>query len=79
MQQNICLNQTTHDHSKVQNRPNKILLVINKNMFQATEYISHKQETSVIDNLSRVMRKPVFGVSDQVRHKSPGCTATEDG
>ena len=24
------------------------------------------------------MRKPVFGVSDQVRHK-PGCTATEDG
>ena len=25
-----------------------------------------------------VVRKPVFGVSDQVRHK-PGCTATEDG
>ena len=24
------------------------------------------------------MRKPVFGVSDQVRHKS-GCTYTEDG
>ena len=24
------------------------------------------------------MRKPVFGVSDQVRHK-PGCTASEDG
>ena len=24
------------------------------------------------------MRKPVFGVSDDVRHK-PGCTATEDG
>ena len=24
------------------------------------------------------MRKPVFGVSDQVRHK-PGCTAIEDG
>ena len=24
------------------------------------------------------MRKAVFGVSDQVRHK-PGCTATEDG
>ena len=23
------------------------------------------------------MRKPVFGVSDQVRHK-PGCTTTED-
>ena len=25
-----------------------------------------------------VVRKPVFGVSDQVRHK-PTCTATEDG
>ena len=24
------------------------------------------------------MRKPVFGVSNQVRHK-PGCVATEDG
>ena len=24
------------------------------------------------------MRKPVFGVSDLVRHK-PGCTASEDG
>ena len=24
------------------------------------------------------MRKPVFGVSDLVRHK-PGCTTTEDG
>ena len=29
-------------------------------------------------NLSLVVRKPVFGVSDQVRHK-PGCTTTEDG
>ena len=28
--------------------------------------------------LSLVVRKPVFGVSDQVRHK-PGCAATEDG
>ena len=28
--------------------------------------------------LSLVVRKPVFGVSDQVPHK-PGCTATEDG
>ena len=30
------------------------------------------------NNMSRVMRKPVFGVSDQVQHK-PGCTVTEDG
>ena len=28
--------------------------------------------------MSLVLRKPVFGVSDQVRHK-PGCTALEDG
>ena len=28
--------------------------------------------------MSLVVRKPVFGVSDQVRHK-PGCTVTEDG
>ena len=28
--------------------------------------------------MSLVVRKPVFGVSDQVRHK-PGCTAKEDG
>ena len=28
--------------------------------------------------MSLVLRKPVFGVSDQVPHKS-GCTATEDG
>ena len=29
-------------------------------------------------HMSLVVRKLVFGVSDQVRHK-PGCTATEDG
>ena len=28
--------------------------------------------------MSLVVRKPVFGVSDQVGHK-PGCTTTEDG
>ena len=31
-----------------------------------------------LKHLSLVLRKPVFGVSDQVRHK-PGCAATEDG
>ena len=31
-----------------------------------------------LDHMSLVLRKPVFGVSDQVRYK-PGCTATEDG
>ena len=29
-------------------------------------------------NLSLVVRKPVIGVSDLVRHK-PGCAVTEDG
>ena len=28
--------------------------------------------------MSLVVRKPVFGIFDQVRHK-PGCTAIEDG
>ena len=28
--------------------------------------------------MSRVARKPAFGVSDQVRHK-PGCIAAEEG
>ena len=28
--------------------------------------------------MSLAVRKPVFGVSDQVQHK-PGCTVTEDG
>ena len=32
----------------------------------------------LITEISRDMRKPVFEVSDQVRHK-PGFTATEDG
>ena len=29
-------------------------------------------------NMSCIMRKPVFGISDHVQHK-PGCTATEGG
>ena len=28
--------------------------------------------------MSLIVRKPVFGISDLVRHK-PGCAATEDG
>ena len=32
----------------------------------------------IVDHMSLVLRKPVFGVSDQVRYKA-GCTATEDG
>ena len=37
----------------------------------------HEAEV-ILFHMSLVLRKPVFGVSDQVRHK-PGCTATEDG
>ena len=32
----------------------------------------------LIDHISLVVKKPVFGYSDQVRHK-PGCTIIEDG
>ena len=43
----------------------------------------HKQQTlfsnaHCIQKLSLVVRKPIFGVSDQVGHK-PDCAATEDG
>ena len=30
------------------------------------------------NNLNLIVRKPVFGVSDQIRHK-PGCTIKGDG
>ena len=36
------------------------------------------REDEVYNYMSLVVRKPVFEVSDQVRHK-PACTATEDG
>ena len=42
--------------------------------FLIPSHLSKFQQT----NLSGVMRKPVFGISDKFRHK-PGCTATEDG
>ena len=38
---------------------------------------SNSWEKYGLHNMSRDVRKPVFGVSDQVRHK-PGCAATED-
>ena len=34
-------------------------------------------EGNVETKISLVVRKPAFGVSEQVRHK-PGCTATQD-
>ena len=52
---------------------------VNANMFNLN---LHKYMYNILcyfwHHLSLVLRKPVFRVSDQVRHK-PGCTATEDG
>ena len=39
---------------------------------------SFKQKANIVNNMSLVVRNPVFGVFAQVRYK-PGCTATEDG
>ena len=41
-----------------------------------SNFMSHVHHDSLY--MSLVVRKPFFGVSDQVQHK-PGCTATEDG
>ena len=45
---------------------------------QVVEDLVVKVGSEYMYYFSLVVRKPVFGVSDQVRHK-PGCTATEDG
>ena len=44
-------------------------------MLNTEEIMANKQPYG--DNLSHDVRKPVFGDSDQVRHK-PGYTATKD-
>ena len=50
-----------------------------KNVFSITTKCLDKIGQAVsFHHMSLVVRKPVFGVSDQVRHK-PGCTATDDG
>ena len=41
-------------------------------------YATGRSVLLLSSHLSRYVRKPVFGVSDQVLHKQ-GCTATEDG
>ena len=46
--------------------------------FSMTQIQSAQTASQVSYDVSLDVRKPVFGVSDQVRHK-PGCTATEDG
>ena len=46
----------------------------------AGQFVSYLKGTNGIKGffLDEVLRKPGFGISDQVRHK-PDCTATEDG
>ena len=39
---------------------------------------TENQIRNCTSHMSLIVRKPVFGVSDKVRHK-PGCKATEDG
>ena len=57
--------------------PNRMLMNnTQQDLPQVPANDSHLVE--VCHNVSLVVRKPVFGVSDQVRHK-PGCTVTEDG
>ena len=43
-----------------------------------SSYVTSQYIALAAYDMSLVVRKPVFGVSDLVRHK-PGCTATEDG
>ena len=46
--------------------------------FMAVKNNDFQMKTNVVlCNMSLFVRKPVFVVSHQVRHK-PGCTATED-
>ena len=41
-------------------------------------YVRYVHYAGMLSQMSLVVRKPVFGVSDQVSHK-PGCAVTEDG
>ena len=50
----------------------------NWNYYKGLEDAIRPGRICVKVHLSLVVRKPVFGVSNQVQHK-PGCTATEDG
>ena len=47
-------------------------------MLEATVAAKFESARSVPNYMSRVMRKPVFRVFDQARHKT-SCTAKEDG
>ena len=54
------------------------VVVVTEPMVQTGNSISMATDRPLWDQRSLVLRKLVFGVSDQAPHK-PGCTATEDG
>ena len=49
-----------------------------KIVFQLSSNRHFISSSAYLPSLSRITRKPVLGVSDQVLHKH-GCTAIEDG
>ena len=73
-------------HSEIHAKPKHIVEGLSKSLGHS-KAISDSVDKSTSGNkrfkltehhMSLVVRKPVFGVSDQVRQK-PGCTTTEDG
>ena len=56
------------------NKAKKVAKTVANKVVNVAKSMLHCDKTK----MSRDVRKPVFGVSDQAPHK-PGCTATEDG
>ena len=52
--------------------------ILRKSTIKIQDRIKVSRGCEYHENMSLVLRKPVFGVFDQVLYK-PGCTATEDG
>ena len=67
-----CTSDSGEIQDIVQNNWNTDLNITLGNEFH------HKKTCLKIIHMSLVVRKPVFGVSDLVRHK-PSCAVTEDG
>ena len=52
--------------------------LLDEGLARAEQKLKEKERDKVMFDMCHVMRKPVFSVADQLRHK-PGCTAKEDG
>ena len=81
----IPKNIESHGHSSVLNPGHKYFLLVDTGTTWEQSRELNKFCAELLKKLkgmsfclSRMVRKPVFRVSDPVRHK-PGCTATEDG